>query len=396
MAIGWFDSDDMRPLMAGKNIVRVGMGPAQYLTVADALTAIANEQPPPSATNPFLIIVGPGKYTGTVDTGALTHTSIHLLPGALFETAAAGPVFHVGAQCGLYGGHIRNTSSDAAAAAVQTKTTGPGAVIEGVRGYSKGGNTFKIQRDAMVRNCTASGGGTGFSASFPNAETAAETIHLINCTAIMSREEGDTVRGFYVSYDGYQSMPPVPYPLEHAGRVQILGCVAYVHSESPAANDEGVAIEVTNGNVTIIGCSFAALLTGAGSNSVAARGGVLKVNRATGGKSYALNCSFAAYCDSANATTTGLSSASGEAFQAHGNVAFAAQGGTFTPLVVTGFSTADFMPGGAIAHLITPVDQPDQKWQTAFEGLIAYDTHTGEDNLKYYDGTGWQTIATAD
>ena len=63
MPIDWFDSKYLRPLMAGKNIVRVGKEPAQYTTVAAALSAITDS----SSSNPYLIIVGPGEYTQTAD-----------------------------------------------------------------------------------------------------------------------------------------------------------------------------------------------------------------------------------------------------------------------------------------------------------------------------------------
>jgi hypothetical protein len=238
MAIGWFDSDDMRPLMAGRSIVRVGKEPAQYLTLADALTAIANDQ------------------------------------------------------------------------------------------------------------------------------------------------------------------PPVTYPLQHAGRVHILGCVAYVHVDhtSPPANGTWYVrgIEVANGNVTLLGSSFAALATGPIVDVAAVRGGVLKVNRATGGKSYAINCSFTAYTDSTSGSSSaaGLESAASMAFQVHANVAFAAKsgGGSTKPLSDASFAAADFAPGGSVAHLVTPVS--GTAGLDGFEGLMIYDT--SEDTLKYDDGTGWQTIATAE
>ena len=201
-------------------------------------------------------------------------------------------------------------------------------------------------------------------------------------------------------FDKKYMAPLITYPLEHAGRVHILGCVAYVHNASPPANDLWYAtgIEVANGNVTLLGSAFAALITGTVGQAAVVRGGVLKVNRATGGKSYAINCSFTAYTDSVsgNSSAAGLVSAANMAFQVHANVAFAAKSGAGStkPLDDSNFAAADFAPGGAVAHLVTPVN--GTAGLDGFEGLMIYDT--SDDTLKYYDGQGetpWKTVATA-
>jgi hypothetical protein len=172
-----------------------------------------------------------------------------------------------------------------------------------------------------------------------------------------------------------------------------MRCVGFVHNAIPGPNGEqATGIEVGNGNVTIVGSSFAALVTGAINTQVTVRGGVLCVDRGEGGKSYALNCSFAGYtdCTSQNSTVYGLATQANKAFQVHANVAFAAQGaaGVVKPLDDSNFSTDDFAPGGAVAHLITPVD--GTAGLDPFEGLIIYDT--SDDKLKYWDGA-WKTIA---
>ena len=51
-------------------------------------------------------------------------------------------------------------------------------------------------------------------------------------------------------------------------------------------------------------------------------------------------------------------------------------------------TVADFIPGGAVGHLVTAVS--GTAGLDTFRGLIVYDTSA--DRLKYYDGSGWKTI----
>jgi len=103
MPIDWFDSKYLKPLMAGKNIVRVGKDPAQYLTVADALAAIVADRGP--GTGRYLIIIGPGAYSEIVSTTVtgndVPNISIQLLPGAVFSATSAGSIFLLGNGCEL-------------------------------------------------------------------------------------------------------------------------------------------------------------------------------------------------------------------------------------------------------------------------------------------------------
>jgi hypothetical protein len=113
---------------------------------------------------------------------------------------------------------------------------------------------------------------------------------------------------------------------------------------------------------------------------------------------YAINSSFTAYTDSTSGSSsaTGLASAASMAFQVHANVSFAAKsaGGSTKPLdnpvASPVFAPADFSPGGAVGHLMTPVN--GTAGLDGFLGLVIYDT--SDNKLKYWDGA-WKTVQTA-
>jgi hypothetical protein len=108
---------------------------------------------------------------------------------------------------------------------------------------------------------------------------------------------------------------------------------------------------------------------------------------------HAINSSFTAYTDSTSGSSsaTGLASAASMAFQVHANAAFAAKsgGGSTKPLDDSAFAPADFAPGGAVGHLITPVN--GTAGLDGVLGLIIYDT--SDNKLKYWDGA-WKTVET--
>jgi hypothetical protein len=385
--VNWFDAVYMDPLMGGSNILRVGKDPGMHNTIQAAVDAVEN----PGENNPWTIIVAPGEYVEYVDLyrdedHKKSYVSLYLLPGAKVKSPPAEPpqwgsrVLRLHDHCELHGGYVENTHDrDGKDDAVATTQMYPGVsdalaiVVRGVRAHALNGKGFRITTDALVTDCLATGGGVGFHGSFSNSRvTKGQSIYFINCAAfVASNEEERALRATHEDYHGYLGSQ-----LAESGVVHFIRCTGLAYSSAPGANASARGLHLEDGNLVIVGCSFAGLTGDAGAAPVEVGGGWVNTEAPSGGIAYVLGSALAGVAEGSAAQAFGMEqhhvTMASSAFAAR--VIGAGQNSWERPVwFLLGRNMATWA-GGSTGHLATPVTAQQLGKLDKDTGLILFDT----------------------